>query len=178
MKYKKIQARSHAYCCKELNSVITICGEGSQRENKKWNCKVSIYFHNYCMRESHSAASAICRRVSQRNIPKVEEKGWCIVFSTNSSSLTGRVPHPLKTVGHKSQSQAQGREREDTHTLIVIQESVSTSPLQGQRGDMLEQADWQAPGRPGLIVTLMLPMLTMEAEGTPHTCGLRVCCSH
>lgn len=96
MKHKKIQAQSHAYCCKELNSVIIICGEVSQRENKKGNCNMSIYFHSYCMTESHSAASAICRRVSQQNIPKAQEKGLCIVFSTHSNNLTGRVPHPIK----------------------------------------------------------------------------------
>lgn len=85
-----------AYCCKEFNSVIIICGEVSQRENQKGNCNMSIYFYSYCMSESHSAASAICRRVSQQNIPKVQEKGLHVVFSIHSNSLTGRVPCPVK----------------------------------------------------------------------------------
>lgn len=75
-----------------MNSVISSSGVVSQRESKKGNCNVSIYFHSYCMTESYSATSAICRRISQQNIPKAQEKGLCVVFSTHSSSPTGRVP--------------------------------------------------------------------------------------
>lgn len=87
---------NHMLIVVEMNSVISISGVVSQRENKKGNCYVSIYFHSYCMTESHSAASAICRWVSQQNIPKAQEKGLCVAFSTHSNSPTGRVPHPVK----------------------------------------------------------------------------------
>ena len=67
----------------------------------------------------------------------------------------------LETVGHKSQSQVQGRERKDTRKQLVTQEeaeiivNICFTTAGTKRGDMLEQADWQVPGLPGVIMTLM-----------------------
>lgn len=71
--------------------------------------------------------------------------------------------------------------------LPVIQEEAeiflniyfSTAGIEGS--DRLEDAEWQAPGLPGMITPLLLSISQLcppGDRGYTRPCDLRVCCSH
>ena len=93
----------------------------------------------------------------------------------------------LETVGQKSQSQAQGKEREDTH--MISDTGGSWDYCQYLLHRCRDKERWHArtsrlasawPARydhdPDAV--RFLGLLTVGAQGTQDTCGLRVCCSH